>query len=157
MSGEVIVLIRISKFGRIFYFFHFSFLFLLFFPTSVKILQLLLFLSNEINDRCLMLDIKVQFVNAKNFFSQQSTFLLGWFVSIFLIFSLANLKVKRGQRIKTKQFLTSEVSGILTRILTEHSEVDVLEDRVANAIACFTNINTGLVLRYVCHRIRRAN
>ena len=42
-----------------------------------------------------MLDIKVQFVNAKNFFSQQSTFLLGWFVSIFLIFSLANLKVKR--------------------------------------------------------------
>ena len=33
----------------------------------------------------------------------------------------------------------------------------MLEDWVANTIACFTNINTSLVLRYVCHRIRGAN
>ena len=76
---------------------------------SFILLLVILFLSNEINDGCLMLDIKVQFVNAKNFFSQQSSFLLGWFVSIFLIFSLANLKVKWRLRIKNKLFLTSGV------------------------------------------------
>ena len=41
-----------------------------------------------------MLDIKVQFVNAKKFFSQPSTFLLRWYVSIFLIFSLENLMIQ---------------------------------------------------------------